>query len=85
MLLLAPIQIIAKHRAPLVLWMLGLGLHCIILICRGFVVKLPTLQQWLKCTAGQVYYNVYNKSTTSCTTNPQEIGAIELEPSYRVI
>jgi len=90
-LLLAPTQIIARHRAPLLLWMFeaGLGPHSITFICCGFVVQLtynlPTLQQRLKCTAGQVYNNVCKKSTTSCTTNPQQIGAIELEPTYRVI
>ena len=87
-LLLAPTQIIAKLRVSLLLWIFddGLGPHSITLICCGFVVQiLPTLQQRLKCTARQVYYNVYNKSTTSCTANPQEIGVIELETTYRVI
>ena len=87
-LLLAPTQIIAKLRVPLLLWIFdnGLGPHSITLIFCGFVVQiLPTLQQRLKRTAGQVYYNVYNKSTTICIANPQEIGEIELETTYRVI
>jgi len=59
----------------------GLGPHSITLICCGFVVQLTDAT-----TTVEMYSRTgIATSTTSCTTNPQEIWTIELQPTYRVI